>query len=323
MTFWVWTLCVAGYTATVSAEDIVGYRFRSMPEPQKIVVSESSFSARSRIDCARVCRKYRHCLSFSFDTVARICFIHPETTGASSSSQATPPGKNRIFEMSPSLPLECPESDLLTIHNAEFLTRRSLTSLHADVSCHEDFTLGDGVDGSDGINQRQVTLTCSEAVAQWVPVTSSVQCKRSTWRAPMSFPSFSLPRTLSANWSMCLEGWTTRKGTFNVGVYKQLVPQNMSPFRLQFIFRRSTLCFMSKPTAAGDWTPCEAYPMPPLVARSVFRIRLNAVDVNNMAVYVDDSLIGVHTTALALSEGVAGFVQNVSVVTWQLVDVWC
>ena len=51
LTCWVWTLCVAGYAASVSAEDIVGYRFLSWPDPQEIDISEASFSTRSRLDC--------------------------------------------------------------------------------------------------------------------------------------------------------------------------------------------------------------------------------------------------------------------------------
>ena len=120
---WVLILCVAGYAASVSAEDIVGYRFLSWPEPQEIVTSEASFSTRSRLDCARGCRKYQYCLSFSFDPVTRTCFISPaattELSSYSSSSQTPSAHKHRIFEMSPALvemstspPVETPESRL-------------------------------------------------------------------------------------------------------------------------------------------------------------------------------------------------------------------
>ena len=119
LTCCVWTLCVAGYAASVSAEDIVGYRFLSWPEPLEIDTSEASFSTRSRIDCARGCRKYEHCLSFSFDPVTRTCFISPAATTKLSSSKTPSAHKHRIFEMTPalvemsmSLPVETPESRL-------------------------------------------------------------------------------------------------------------------------------------------------------------------------------------------------------------------
>ena len=338
LTCWVWTLCVAGYAASVSAEDIVGYRFLSWPDPQEIDTSEVSFSTRSRIDCARGCRKYEHCLSFSFDPVTRTCFISPTPTTDLSSSQTPSAHKHRIFEMFParveistSSPVECPESDLGDIDNAEYVTRRSLTSLYADVSCLKDFTFGEGVNGTDGISQRKVTLTCAPDTSQWVPATGSIQCKRSTWRAPISnLPSdFPLPRTITVSWSMCLEGQTTRTGFFQVGIWTKLVEpvsRIVAPFRLRFIFRRrNELCVDSKPSENEGWTtPCQAFSMPSVVAGALFRIRLSAMDVNRMAVYVDDVLIGVHTSSLEFSKAVGGYADpNVSVVTWQMVDLWC
>ena len=337
LTCWVWTLCVAGYAASVSAEDIVGYRFLSWPDPQEIDTSEVSFSTRSRIDCARGCRKYEHCLSFSFDPVTRTCFISPTATTDLSSSQTPSAHKHRIFEMSPgrveistSPPVECPESDLAGIDNAEYVTRRSLTSLYADVSCLEDFTLGEGVNGTDGISQRKVTLTCAPDTAQWVPATGSIQCKRSTWRAPTSnLPSgFPLPRTITVSWSMCLEGQTTLTDTFGVGIWTKLDPPRkrfVAPFRLRFFFpNQKELCVDSKPSENEGWTtPCQTFPMPSIEAGVLFRIRLRAMDVNTMAIYVDDVLIGKYTSSLEFSTTVEGYVAHVPVVTWQMIDVWC
>ena len=337
LTCWVWTLCVAGYAASVSAEDIVGYRFLSWPDLQEIDTSEVSFSTRSRIDCARGCRKYEHCLSFSFDPVTRTCFISPTATTDLSSSQTPSAHKHRIFEMSPgrveistSPPVECPESDLAGIDNAEYVTRRSLTSLYADVSCLKDFTLGEGVNGTDGISQRKVTLTCAPDTSQWVPATGSIQCKRSTWRAPTSnLPSgFPLPRTITVSWSMCLEGQTTLTDTFGVGIWTKLDPPRkrfVAPFRLRFFFpNQKELCVDSKPSENEGWTtPCQTFPMPSIEAGVLFRIRLRAMDVNTMAIYVDDVLIGKYTSSLEFSTTVEGYVAHVPVVTWQMIDVWC
>ena len=338
LTCWVWTLCVAGYAASVSAEDIVGYRFLSWPDPQEIDTSEVSFSTRSRIDCARGCRKYEHCLSFSFDPVTRTCFISPTATTDLSSSQTPSAHKHRIFEMFParveistSSPVECPESDLGDIDNAEYVTRRSLTSLYADVSCLKDFTLGEGVNGTDGISQRKVTLTCAPDTSQWVPATGSIQCKRSTWRAPTSnLPSgFPLPRTITVSWSMCLEGQTTLTDTFGVGIWTKLDPPRkrfVAPFRLRFFFpNQKELCVDSKPSENEGWTtPCQTFPMPSIEAGVLFRIRLRAMDVNRMGVYVDGSFIGVHTSSLEFSKAVGGYAdRNQSAVTWKMVDVWC
>ena len=332
---WVWTLCVAGYAASVSAEDIVGYRFLSWPEPQEIDTSEASFSTRSRIDCARGCRKYEHCLSFSFDPVTRTCFISPAATTELSSSKSPSAHKHRIFEMSPgwveittSPPVECTESDLAGIDNAEYVTRRSQTSLYADVSCLEDFTLGEGVNGTDGIRQRNVTLTCAPDTAQWVPATGSIQCKRSTWRAPISFPShLLLPRTITVNWSMCVEGETNGTATFAVGIRTKRPDSNSGPvfpFRLRFIFSLDKLCADSKPIAnEGFTTPCQAFPMPPVAAGFLLRIRLRAVDVNRMAIYVDDVPIGNYTSSLQFSTTVEGYLSAGSAIKWQMINLWC
>ena len=334
---WVLILCVAGYAASVSAEDIVGYRFLSWPDPQEIDTSEASFSSRSRIDCARGCRKYEHCLSFSFDPVTRTCFISPAATTKPSSSKTPSAHKHRIFEMSPgwveittSPPVECPESDLAGIDNAVYVTRRSLTSLYADVSCLEDFTLAEGVNGTDGIRQRNVTLTCAPDKAQWVPATGSIQCKRSTWRAPISnLPkNLLLPRTITATWSMCLEGQTICTDTFAVGIWTKLDPPKkkfVAPFRLRFFFgKQKELCVDSKPSENQAWTPCQIFSMPSMEAGALFRIRLRATDVNRMEVYVNESFIGVHTSSLEFSKAVGGYAsQNQSRVTWKMVDVWC
>ena len=63
--------------------------------------------------------------------------------------------------------------------------------------------------------------------------------------------------------------------------------------------------------------------MPSAVAEALFRIQLRAMDVNRMPIYVDDVLIGVHTSSLEFSTAVGGYADPNEPVTWQMVDLWC
>ena len=74
----------------------------------------------------------------------------------------------------------------------------------------------------------------------------------------------------------------------------------------------------------GWTTPWQAFPVPSVVVAALFRIRLRAMDVSRMAIYVDDVLIGVHTSSLEFSTAVGWYADpSEPVVTWQLVDLWC
>ena len=126
---------------------------------------------------------------------------------------------------------------------------------------------------------------------------------------------------------MCVEVQTNGTDTFSVAIRTKRPDSNSGavfPFRLRFIFRLDKLCIDSKPSANEGWTtPCQAFPMPSIEAGALFRIRLRAMDVNTMAIYVDDVLIGKYTSSLEFSTTVEGYVAHVPVVTWQMIDVWC
>ncbi|KAK7474257.1 hypothetical protein BaRGS_00034500 [Batillaria attramentaria] len=149
-----------------------------------VIDSEAVTSARSRIDCARLCRQHSHCILWAFDKLTGTCYLHP-TDG-----DVAVGGVDIKWYMDEA-PL-CSESEA-PIVTTNVTWERTLTSL-------ESVTPVEPVCPTDYIGTVQLAR-CS-ATGVW----ETGECKQRIWRnvTPSSVKAYPVPRVPAVGWSACL-----------------------------------------------------------------------------------------------------------------------